>query len=116
MGHADGWLAGRLLLGHSLVGARAARRQIDIRTTPTFGCQPVTRVSLAARSDLCDGRSELAVDLAGDVALQDPHDLSFAFTLRGSPLNVCTGYGGRCASESTRSATGLGWRYGHRHG
>ena len=98
MGHSN-WLEGRLLLGHSLVGCSSGETADRYKDKPTrlgwvsAGC----RASLAARSDLLLGGLEVVVDLAGDVALEDPHDLSFTFALGSAALDV--GLGSRVAAH-----------------
>ena len=100
MGHSNrGWRAGSYEAIHSL-GARAVRRQIVMRTSPpgwgwvSAGCW----ASLTARSDLLLGGLEVVVDLACDVTLEDPHDLSFTLALRRCGAQRKPGCGDRCAS------------------
>src|SRR5436189_4489315 len=57
------------------MGLAAVGRQIPVRTTPDpdRGCQPALGPDLPPRAALRAGK--LLVDLAGDVAFEDPDDL-----------------------------------------
>jgi len=84
-------VVGRLLLGHSLGGCSGGETADRTEDIPA-----VWRVSAGNRGQSHHPERSIAVadvgvDLAGDVALEAPHDLSFAFALRGAALHVGAG-------------------------
>ena len=90
----QGWATpggeGRLLLGHSLGGCSSGETADRYQDRPSAGewCQPVAGPASPLGAIYGVGGSEVVVDLAGDVALEDPDDLSLAFAFGGAALDV----------------------------
>ena len=116
LGHSS---EGKLLLGQL---SRPQVRAWLATGGRSFWGQPPKRVSAdyrarpAARSFRCSGCGQVVVDLAGDVALEDPDDLGFGLALFDAPGDVGLGAGSVAHAGDHDDATGRCWLGGRRRG